>query len=120
MSFGIAKQSYLCLYHGKDSHDDLMLWAVRHVRTKSRLTSCDMGRTKCLLRVENEAKTAVGKLLQFKLHFLFTLKLQFENVLTLGDHLWKPREANFFKVHGIKTTVVCFDANKILETKGSS
>ena len=46
MSFGIAKQSYLCLDHGKDSHDDLMLlmlWAVRHVGTKSRLTSCDMG-----------------------------------------------------------------------------
>ena len=43
MSFGIAKQSYLCLDHGKESHDDLMLWAVRHVRTKSRLTSCDMG-----------------------------------------------------------------------------
>ena len=43
MSFGIARQSYLCLDHGKESHDDLMLWAVRHVRTKSRLTSCDMG-----------------------------------------------------------------------------
>ena len=42
MSFGIAKQSYLCLDHGKESHDDLMLLAVRHVRTKSRLTSCDM------------------------------------------------------------------------------
>ena len=70
--------------------------------------------------VENEAKTAVGKLLQFKLHFLFRLKLQFENALTLGDQLWKPREANYFKFHGLKTTVVCFDANKILETKGSA